>query len=104
MMPLGVLHASPVSETPPHKSHRELLHGGLVDNRFPLGIQPRAQQTREGLEIKCNGDGNKPGKTVSISVGRGLSIARAELLGRRQRRERKSLLAPLEETVYRNTS
>lgn len=65
LMPRGVLHASPVSGTPPHKSHREFLHGGLVDNRLPLGIQPRAQQPREGLEIKCNGDGNKPGKTVS---------------------------------------
>lgn len=64
LVPHGVLHASPISGTPPHKSRCEFLHGGLVDNRLPLGIQPRAQQTREGLEIKCNGDGNKTGKIV----------------------------------------
>lgn len=33
-----------------------------MDNCLRLGIQPRVQQTRKGLEIKYNGDRNKMGR------------------------------------------
>lgn len=87
LVPHGVLHGSPVSGTPPHRPHCEFLPGGLGDNRLPLGIQPRVWLTREGLEIKDNGDKNTAGQTVVSPLSEtGVSIASAGVLGLRQGR------------------